>query len=173
MFSTKYDSVILYNDIGDNMKKYILSISIALIAGFFMGKAFLEQYDAYEGIRMTSNDGEILYFLRVGIYESMDLLEKDTISLANYIYNEIDGKYYVYVGITKNSKNLIKISNYFSSLGYHTITEEFLVTNINFLKELKNYDNILDGTDDEIVISSVSNLILSKYEELVINGSKD
>lgn len=138
-----------------------------------MGKIFLEQYDKYEGLRLTSNEGEILYFLRIGVYDSLDILEKDTISLANYIYNEIDGKYYVYVGVTRNSKNLIKISNYFSSLGYNTITEEFLVTNSNFLKELENYDNILDGTEDEIVISSVTNLVLSKYEELVINGSKD
>lgn len=138
-----------------------------------MGKIFLEQYDKYEGLRITSNEGEILYFIRIGVYDSIEALEKNTISLANYIYNEIEGKYYVYVGITRNSKNLIKINNYFSSLGYNTITEEFLVTNTNFLKELANYDNILEGTEDDIVISSVTNLILSKYEEVVINGSKD
>jgi hypothetical protein len=155
------------------MKKYILSISVALVVGFIMGKIFLEQYDAFNGIRVTSNNGELLYFIRFGVYDSIESLEKDTISLTNYIYNEIDGKYYVYVGITRNSKNLIKISNYYSTLGYTTITEEFLVTNKEFLKELENYDSILDGTVDEIVISSVSNLILGKYEELVINGSKN
>lgn len=138
-----------------------------------MGKVFLEQYDAFNGIRVTSNNGEILYFIRFGVYDTIEKLEKDTISLTNYIYNEIDGKYYVYVGVTKNSKNLIKISNYYSNLGYTTITEEFLVTNSEFLKELENYDNILSGTEDEVVISSVSNLVLGKYEELVINGSKD
>lgn len=155
------------------MKKYILSISIALVVGIIIGKVFLEQYDAFNGIRITSNNGEILYFIRLGVYDTIESLEKDTISLTNYIYNEIDGKYYVYVGITKNSKNLIKISNYYSSLGYTTITEEFLVTNSAFLKELENYDNILAETEDDIVISSISNLILGKYEELVINGSKN
>lgn len=155
------------------MKKYVLSISIALVVGIIIGKVFLEQYDAFNGIRITSNNGEILYFIRLGVYDSIESLEKDTISLTNYIYNEIDGKYYVYVGITKNSKNLIKISNYYSSLGYTTITEEFLITNSTFLKELENYDNILAETEDDIVISSISNLILGKYEELVINGSKN
>lgn len=154
------------------MKKYIFSISLALIIGMLFGNFFLNQYENYKGIKITSNDGESLYFIRYNIYDSIDDMEKGTLSLVNYIYTVIDNKYYVYIGITKNSDNLIKLNNYFSSLGYKTITEEFLVTNKDFLNELENYENILSNTDDSVVISSITSLVLEQYEVLV-NGNKD
>lgn len=164
--------MIKYNNIGDYMKKYIFSILVALSVGFVCGKIFLEQYDAYDGIRFTSNGGESLYFIRYGTYDSVEEMEKDTLSLVNYVYNIIDDKYYVYIGITRSHDNLIKLNNYYSLLGYKTITEEFLVTNRTFLEELENYDNILFNTEDEVVISSISSLVLEKYE-VIVNGSKN
>ena len=164
--------MIKYNDIGDEMKKYILSISIALVVGVLFGKFFLEQYESYDGIKFASNEGEILYFIRYGIYDSEEEMEKNTLSLVNYVYNIVNNKYYVYIGITGENDNLIKLNNYYSSLGYQTITEEFLVTNRDFLQELVNFDNILSNTNDEVVISSISSLILEKYED-VVNGSKN
>lgn len=152
------------------MKKYILSISLALIIGMIFGNFFLKQYEAYEGIKITSNEGESLYFIRYNIYDSIEEMEKGTISLVNYVYTVIDDKYYVYIGITKRADNLIKLNNYFSSLGYKTITEEFLITDTEFLLELENFDNILFNTDDSVVISSVSSLVLERYEELVNDG---
>lgn len=152
------------------MKKYLFSVVIALLVGFFIAKVFLEQYEDYQGIKFTSNTGEMLYFLKLTSYSTVEEMEQETLSLTNYIYKENQGMYDVYVGITKSSKNLIKLSNYFSSLGYNTFTEEFLVTNDHFLKELENYDSILDGTDDTVVIASINSQILEKYEEIV-NGS--
>lgn len=154
------------------MKKYILSISLALIIGMIFGNFFLKQYEAYEGIKITSNEGETLFFIRYNIYDSIEEMEKGTLTLVNYVYTIIDDKYYVYIGITKRTDNLIKLNNYFSSLGYKTITEEFLITDTDFLIELENFDNILFNTDDSVVISSVSSLVLERYEELV-NGGKN
>ncbi len=154
------------------MKKYLFSIFIALVVGFFLAKSFLEQYDSYQGLHFTSNDGEMLYFIRYASYDSVEDMEKGTISLTNYIYKENGEKIDVYVGITSDSDNLIKLGNYYSSLGYNTYTEEFLVTNEDFLASLRNYDTILSSTDDSVVIASISSQILEKYEELV-NGSED
>lgn len=154
------------------MKKYVFSILIALLVGFFLAKAFLEQYDSYQGIKFTSNTGETLYFIKFNSYESEEEMEKNTLSLMNYIYHKNEDYYDVYIGITGDSGNLIKLNNYFSSLGYNTFTEEFLVTNKEFLKELKNYDSILNSTEDTVVITSINNQILEKYEEL-IHGSEN
>ncbi len=154
------------------MKKYLLSISVALVVGFFLAKLFLEQYDSYEGIKFTSSTGDMLYFIKYDTYSSLDEMEKNTLSLPNYIYKENNGNYDVYIGITKNSKNLIKLNNYYSSLGYNTYTEEFLVSNPTFLEALKNYDAILESTEDTVVISSISSQVLEKYEE-ILNDSED
>ena len=151
------------------MKKYLLLTILAISIGFFMGKLFLEQYDNYEGLKLTSSNGEILYFINYGEYDSFDDMEHNTLSLENYIYNVINNKYYVYVGITNNKDNLVKINNLFSKMGFNVITEEFLVTNKKFLEVLKNYDDIISNTDDEVVLSSICSQILAKYEEIVVN----
>lgn len=153
------------------MKKYFVIILFAISIGFFMGKVFLEQYEGYDGVKVASSRGEILYFIKYGEYPTYEEMEKATINLSNYIYNEINNSYYVYIGITKSNDNLIKLTNYYSSLGYNVYTEEYLVTNKKFLEMLENYDSILSSTDDNVVISSISNQILTKYEECVINGS--
>ena len=154
------------------MKKYLFSILIALLVGFFLAKTFLEQYDSFQGIKFTSNNGEMLYFIKFNSYITEEEMEKSTLSLTNYIYNKNKDSYDVYIGITGDSENLIKLNNYFSSLGYNTFTEEFLVTNKEFIKELKNYDSILNGTDDTVVIASINSQILEKYEEF-IHGSEN
>lgn len=155
------------------MKKYFILVVLAVAIGFFMGKTFLEQYDSFEGIKLTSSNGEILYFIKYGEYSSMEEMEHGTITLSNYIYNEINNKFYVYIGITNDNDNLVKLTNYFSKLGYNVYTEEFLVTNNRFLEVLKNYDSILKNTDDDVVIASISSQVLTKYEEIVENGNKD
>lgn len=154
------------------MKKYLFSILVALFIGFFLAKSFLEQYDSYNGIKFTSNNGEMLYFIKYQTYSSEEEMEKNTLSLTNYIYHKNNDNYEVYIGITGDSENLIKLNNYFSTLGYTTFTEEYLVTNQEFLKELKNYDSILKGTEDTVVIASINGQILEKYEEF-IHGSED
>ena len=153
------------------MKKYFLLIILAISIGFFMGKSFLEQYDGYKGIRIASSTGDIVYFIKFGEFSSYEEMEKDTISLNNYIYNEVNGKFIVYIGITDSNSNLIKLTNYYNKLGYNTITEEYLVTNQQFLNVLNDYDAILESTDDEVVITSISSQILTKYEEYVNNGN--
>ena len=114
----------------------------------------------------------MVYFIKFNSYPSIKEMEKNTLSLTNYIYKKNVDVYDVYIGITNDYENLIKLNNYFSSLGYNTFTEEFLITNKEFLLELKNYDSILKSTEDTVVISSINSQILEKYEEL-INGSKD
>ena len=151
------------------MKKYILLTILAISIGFFMGKLFLEQYDNYEGIKLTSSNGEILYFIKYGEYNSADEMEQGTLNLENYIYNVINNRYYVYVGITNDKDNLVKLHDYFSKKGFNVLTEEFLITNKKFLEVLKNYDDIIKTTDDEVVLSSICSQVLSKYEEIVVN----
>lgn len=56
---------------------------------------------------------------------------------------------------------------------YNVTTEEFIITNKDYINYLENADKLLTNTNDLTVLGEVSSQILSKYEELVINGSKD
>ena len=151
------------------MKKYLFTFLIALIIGFFLSNFFLQQYDDFDGIKV-SGTGESLYFIQYGVFSSLESLEEKTISLQNYVYNKQDNLYYVYVGITKEKDNAEKIVNYYKKLGYDAIIKEFEITNQKFLDLLVNYDEILKNTEDETVISSIISQVLIKYEEVVISG---
>ena len=154
------------------MKKYLLTFISALVIGFFLCNLFLKQYNDYEGIKV-SGVGEKLYFVQYGVYSSLESLEENTINLQNYVYNEQDGLYYVYVGITRLKDNADKIVKYYNSIGYDAIIKEFDITNGSFIEALENYDEVLRDTNDNTAIASIINQVLSKYEEVVINGSKD
>lgn len=151
------------------MKKYLFAFLMALIVGFFLSSFFIKQYDSYTGITV-SGIGEELYFIQYGVFSSIDSMEKETISLENYIYSKIDDLYYVYVGITNESDNANKIVKYYSDIGYETIIKKYQINSPKFIEELINYDNVLLSTNDNLVIASVISQILSKYEEVVNSG---
>ena len=151
------------------MKKYLFSLFIALVIGFFLCNIFLKQYDNYKGIKV-SNNGEELYFVQYGVYSSLESLEENTINLQNYVYNEQEGLYYVYVGITKLKENADKIVRYYNNLGYDAIIKKFNIASKVFVESLENYDEVLKNTEDNTVIASIISQVLSKYEEVVING---
>ena len=151
------------------MKKYLLTFLIALIIGFFLSIFFIRQYDDFDGIKVSS-PGENLYFIQYGVFSSLESLEENTISLQNYVYNKQDNLYYVYVGITKLEENAKKIVEFYKKKGYDAIIKEFGITNKKFIELLLNYDEVLKNTEDETVIGSIINQILTKYEEVVISG---
>ena len=151
------------------MKKYLIAFLGALVIGFFLSSFFINQYDNYIGIKV-SKIGEELYFIQYGVFSSIESMEKETITLENYVYNINEGKYYVYVGITHSGDNANKIVAYYNDLGYETIIKKYPVTNNKFVNELINYDNLLLNTDDKSAISSIISEVLIKYEEVVING---
>lgn len=151
------------------MKKYLTTLLLALVIGFFLANFFIKQYDNYNGIKV-SNTGDSLYFIQYGVFSSVESMEENTISLQNYVYSEDEGLYYVYVGITSIKENAEKIVEFYNNNGYEAIIKEFEIFNVNFLESLKTYDEVLKNTNDGTAIASIINQVLIKYEEVVING---
>jgi len=153
------------------MKKYFVSITLGLVIGFLLSKTVLEEYNGYNGIKTVSKEGITAYFIKYGDYNSLEDLEKNTISLPNYIYLERDNKYSAYIAITSNEFIRDKLIDYFKGINYKVSYEEFTITNSNYIKYLQTADKLLENTSELTVIEEVCSQILSKYEELVINDS--
>lgn len=151
------------------MKKYLFTFLIAIVTGFFLSYIFINQYNDFNGIKV-SGTGEDVYFIQYGVFSSLESMEKETISLANYIYRKIDDMYYVYVGITKNSDNANKIVSYYKTLGHETIIKKYEIVNNSFLQIIENYDKVLLETDDSTTIASLISQVLIEYEKEEING---
>lgn len=148
------------------MKKYFFPVLLALITGFFLCTIFINEYEDYEGIQVSYN-GEKLFFIQSGVYSSIESMEENTMNLENYIYNEKDGLYYVYIGITYDQKVKNKIMEYYKEKGINTISKEFTISNKNFINKVKEYDNLIINSQDSIYISSLINQTLISYEEEV------
>lgn len=146
------------------MKKYIFPITLALLLGLFMSTFFVGQYNS-DGSITISQKKEKIYYIRKGVYMSLDDMKNSMMDFENYIYSEENDIFYSYVGITKSKENAKKIKSYFSSKGYETNIEEKEVTNEGFLTILGQYDNILSETDNDQTIKVICNQVLAKYEE--------
>lgn len=151
------------------MKQYVFTFVVALVIGFFLCNFFIKQYEDYNGIKVVNNGYE-LYFIEYGIYDTINDMEKNTINLENYIYSLKDNKYYVYIGITELKENADKIVKHYKQKGYETSVKKFGITNKDYMNIIKNYDNLIREIDDETTLSSLISQMLTKYEEVVING---
>ncbi len=151
--------------------KFLFPLVSAIVIGFLLGKFMFNQYDSKSNIKTVFNQkGEKVYFLQQGVYSSKESMEKNTSSFDSYIYDLIDEKYYVYVGITKNEQNVQKLQGFFKDMGYIIYVKEFNIDNEAFLEALSNYDEMLLNTDSSKTIKTVVSQILSKYEELIQNA---
>lgn len=151
------------------MKKYFKTFIFASLVGFFLGIICIRQYKD-SGTITVAKASNTLYFVQFGVFSSKDNMEQNTINLQNYIYNINDELYYVYVGITKYRDNADKIVSYYQDLGYKTIIKEYEISNKKYIKEIENLDEVLRTTEDSVVIGSIANQSLEKYESIV-NGS--
>ena len=155
------------------MKKYGITIVLAVITGILLSKLFFNQYSDKQSLKTVFNKGETLYFARQGIYSSLDSVKEHTMNLSYYIYNIVDDKYYVYYGITKDLENYEKIAGNLKSLGYDNYREEISVSSDAFIETLEQYDLLLKETNDNTIIKAICAQVLASYEELVLNGSEN
>lgn len=152
--------------------KYMRAMLLSLVIGFFLSFFVFKQYKNYNGVTVYK-EGDEYFFLERGIYDSKSDMEKNSINLENYIYRKEADKYYMYVGITKNKDNLAKITKYFKNKNIDVTEKKFYISSAKFSESINNLDNILINSDDEIVINEIINQGLNKYEEIILNGSKD
>lgn len=138
-------------------------ISFGIAIGFYL----LNSYEDKENIKLANLSSEELIFFKYKEYNNEDEMKKDVMNLNSYIYTKENNKYHVYLAITKNEKNISKIKGFFEKKGYVISEEKIMVSNEHFLKQIENYDLLLQNTDKEEVIEAIISGVLEKYEEAV------
>ena len=146
------------------MKKYLLTIIVSLLVGFLLSFYMLKEYEKTD-IFPTFNESETAYLIQQGVYSSMESMQENTSHLTDYIYSVIDNMYYVYIGISLDSSNVNKIQEYYKSKDIDTIVKTTTLTDQEFIEVLKQYDMVLNNTDDEETIKEICKQVLSKYKE--------
>lgn len=133
-----------------------------------MAYFIIREYDNIDGITVSSS-AETLYYIQRGVYSDLENMQNNMQEFENYIYNVEDNMYYTYIGISSTKENATKIQEYYKKIGYETIIKEKITDNEDFIKVLKQYDELLNSVENDESIKVICNQILSKYEEL-LNG---
>lgn len=142
------------------MKK-LLPILLGLLVGLFFTKIF---YDSYN-VSYTFNDNTLVYVFQQGVYSNKKSIEEN-VTLNYYIYEKNDDLYYVYAGFTSSSNNVQKLKDFFEKRGYSIYVKEINMPTSNFTEVLKQYDILLEHTNDDVTIEAISASVLSEYEEV-------
>ena len=151
------------------MKKNILIYALgAIIIGIILGKYI------YNGYEMESRDvfnetTNKIYLIQYGVYSSEELMLDNTKKLKNYFYYIDNNKYHVLIGITSNKNLKDKIVNAYN-IDNKVYLKEITTNNSIFNEALKQYDNLVNDSNDNDIIITAEKQILSKYEELILNS---
>lgn len=151
-----------------NVIPFLFSVVVGVSFAFLM----FFQYEEGESLTVVSKETEkteTLYFLQQGVYSSLESLKTNTSDLTDYIYEEKDGKYHVYIGITKKLENSEKIKGYYEKKGYILYQKEITVKGTNFLNTLEEYDTLLQKAEEDKTIATICKQVLNQYKELVLD----
>lgn len=139
-------------------KNIIIVIVLGILTGFLFGNLI---YKNYSGIEYLNEDGNI-YYVQYGVYTSQDAALSNASNLDNYLIQEMDDKYYVYLGVTTNYNTALKIQNLYNEQDIHTYIRSDYVSNSETLNKLKEYDLKLEDLEQEEDIQEVIKEIFSE-----------
>lgn len=144
--------------------KFVFPLILAILIGFFSAKAVYGLYNYKEEPINNS------YFLQQGVYKNLENVKSSTKDIENYIIEEKEDKYYVYVGITTKMENANRIKKIYKDKDIDLYIKEAKIDNEEFYNNLEQYDVLLSGVSKSDDVLSISKVILSSYEEMVLTN---
>ena len=146
------------------MKKFFLlcifTSMISIISGTFVFNIYKNNID--ETITVM-NTNEKVYMLLYGSYNSKDKVNK--LSLDNYILENNNNFFEVYVGISKKLENAEKIRGIYKEMGNNIYIREKNIDNIEFINFLDISENNFKEMSSEEILK-LENNIINKYKEI-------
>ncbi len=152
--------IVVYNVIGDLMRKKVLGIIIpviiSIIFGYVCGKFVYKTYrdNLYDNLKSKR-----LYLVQKGKYDSYDEMREDN-NGNNYVYYQDEDGYKTVVGITMYYDNVDKIKKLYSD---KLEVSEYYVSNDFFNNKQNEYDDELTNTNDIYEVKEVVDNILNLY----------
>lgn len=152
--------IVVYNGIGDLMRKKVLGIIIpviiSIIFGYVCGKFVYKSYrdNLYDNLKSKR-----LYLVQKGKYDSYDEMREDN-NGNNYVYYQDEEGYKTVVGITMYYDNVDKIKKLYSD---KLEVSEYYVSNDFFNNKQNEYDDELMNTNDIYEVKEVVDNILNLY----------
>ena len=149
------------------MKKTMVLAVVFVVLGAICGNYLYEK--APESISVF-RENDTYYFLQEGAYSSKKIMQENVKDLTNKLTTFEDNKYYVYVGITKNKKNALKIQKIYEDMGYQIYIKEVVLDNGEFANNVTQFDLLVNESESSEDVLTVEEVVLANYEEIIGTG---
>lgn len=144
------------------MKKKIFYSIIILITGIIVGRNIYLSKST-----QTFSNKDIYYFIQEGVYSSKSIMEENIKNMDLKVVDEIDNKYYVYLGITKDENIAKRLKEIYESEGYQIYIKEVSLSNEEFNNNVTQFDLLINATTSEKEILTIEKVVLANYEEII------
>ena len=144
------------------MKKKIFYSLIILITGIIVGRNIYLSKSS-----QTFSNKDIYYFIQEGVYSSKSIMEENIKNMDLKVVDELDNKYYVYLGITKDESIAKRLKDIYESQGYQIYIKEVSLSNEEFNNNVTQFDLLINATTSEKEILTIEKVVLANYEEII------
>ncbi|MGM9834178.1 MAG: hypothetical protein ACI31M_00135 [Bacilli bacterium] len=148
------------------MKKYILTIVMAILVGVVFGLWYFK--DVKEEVASALSISSTANAFQVGVYQKYENAVKEK---EKYDYAIIipDGEFFrVYIGLSKEGEATEFLKNYFDSKGYLYYLKQIVIPDA-FSDDFNNYQEVLMNAEE---IDLMNKKILEEYSKS-LNGVYD
>jgi len=146
------------------MKKLIticlFTTTLSILFGIYIFSSYKK---SIENIINASSINEKVYVLLYGSYNTKEKV--DALNLDNYILENENGFYKVYVGVNFSLENATKIKEIYKEKGNIIYIREKNINNLEFIDYLQSNDIDFSNFDKEKILS-IENNIINKYKEI-------
>ena len=144
-------------------KNFWIPFTIAIVLGFISAQIV---YSTYRNNLSSSSYNA--YLLQIASFENVDSISSDMKDNADYLIVNENNMYNVYVGITTDLSNANKIKNIYEKKDIEVYIKPTVINNIEFVSNLEQYDLLISEVENEDNLISISDVVLSSYEEIVL-----
>ncbi len=148
------------------MKNKLVIGTIFLVSGLVVGNNLYNKVDL-STIQVFSEKNNY-YLLQEGVYSKKEIMQSETRDLNPKVYEEKNGKYYVYVGITGNKDNAEKIQNIYKDSGFNIKINEISINDEEFINNLKQLDILINNTNNQDEILTIEEVVLSNFNKKIL-----
>ncbi len=150
----------------DIFKGFII-FSFTVLVGVFLGTYIYKSSNI--NTKETFSENNKIYLLQVGVYSTEENMKKNTKNISDYFYYKDKDGFHVIIGIVENKNNYKKIGDSFG-ISENIYLKEVVIDNMEFIESLRQYEKLVESSDNKNIIVNAEKQVLSKYEELVLNS---
>ena len=146
------------------MKNKLVVALIFIISGIVVGNNLYNKVDFK--LLKTFKENNDFYLLQLGTYDTKEIMQRDTRDINPKVYEVKNDKYYVYVGISSNINNIDKIKGIYKD--EELTTKVINIKNEEFINNLRQFDILIDNTDDKDEILTIEEVVLSSFNKKIL-----